>query len=290
MPANCWRLPPRADMTLRAAAVFIVTMAAACASPVPTSSPSSAPTLSPTNAPSPTPQVSLQEPSLHIDGLAKMIRAGVKLWADPADQSHPHRQDDYQQLEVGAEVLLVDGPRSVDGVDYWQLFRSAAHDTTPLGWAAVTGEGGVTNLAPNPISCPAASGIDAAQLVTLKPIEQVSCFGNRELTLHGKVHCDVGIADSTWAGPMLSSTTMCGLDGILGLFGAVITDLVDTQAGDSGLSGSYDISGHFDDPGAQHCYSTPFGTPLNGSHDPGDPGVIQLCRTFFVVTAATPTQ
>jgi hypothetical protein len=224
---------------------------------------------------------------LHVDGLATVVRDGLELWADPADQNGPqHRRRDYLKLAVGTEVLLVGGPQVVDGVDYWQLYPSTSDLATSLGWVAAAAPDGTLNLVPFQPNCPPLSEILAAQIGGLDDLEPLACFGDTELILSGTVSCSFGIADGFLAGPIMSSSTWCILDGAMGLFGEPITGLVDTTSTHPGLHGTFVISGHFDDPGAQHCYQTPFGTSLEGSRDPGDPGAIQMCRTFFVVASA----
>jgi hypothetical protein len=268
-------------MTLRVAAVFLVTLMTGCANPTPTPSPTLSPTPTPSAEPSPSP-----EPALRVDGLATVVRDGLELWTDPTDQNgrQPERSD-YLEMAVGTDVLLVDGPQVVDGVDYWQVYPSTRDYTTPLGWAAAENAEGMLNLAPSEPRCPSVESLTAAQLGAIDRLEQLSCFGSQELTLRGQITCYHGIADGILAGPMLNSHIWCLIDDALGLSGPVITALHAT--GDAPVfRGAFEIRGHFDDPGAQHCYGTPFGTSLEGSRDPGDPGAIQQCRTFFVVTAA----
>jgi hypothetical protein len=266
-------------MSLRVAAVFLVTLMAGCASPAPTPSPSPTPTAEPSPSP---------EPALRVDGLATVFQADLRLWADPTDRRG--RQKDYVQLEAGTRVLLVDGPREVDGTDYWQLYPSTMDYTVPLGWAAATDGAGVANLAPFQPVCPPAEGTDAAALAALSQLELVSCYGNRELMFRGLVTCNFGIADDILAGPMRNSNIWCGIDAAIGLTGPVITGLQPRPVTTSTWTGNYVVRGHFDDPGAQHCYGTSFGTSLGGSRDPGDPGAIQACRAFFVVTRAEPLE
>lgn len=264
---------------MRASAwVVIALLAAACASPAPTPSLSPSPSPSPEPTPSPT-------PSLHVDGLARITTAGLRFRVDPAD-ADPAPRKTYPSPDVGSTVLLVGGPVAVGGVDYWQVYPSTTDYVTPLGWVAAAAPDGTLNLTPFQPNCPPPAGIVAAQIGALDDLEPLVCYGSTELTLVGEVSCSYGIADGFLAGPILSSHKWCILDGALGLLGHPITDLVDTTSTTPGLTGTFEIRGHFDDPGAQHCYGTPFGTSLEGSRDPGDPGAIQHCRTFFVVTSA----
>jgi hypothetical protein len=266
-------------MLPRLAAVFLVSLAAACASPTPTPSPTPSATPLPTGAP---PSPAPTPPLLHVDGLATVMRPGLTLVANPtAPQSRPNRNKEYLQLDVGTEVLLVQG-LFVDRGVYWQLYPSTTTQTTPLGWLPTFADGEVNLEVLQPV-CPAADGITAAQVASLEPIERVSCYGDRELTLRGTLTCNFGVADGVLAGPMLNSNTWCSMDGLMNVYGSVVTAVPSPF---SNLTGSYEVRGHFDDPGAQECYETPFGTSLGGSQSPGDPGAIQQCRTFFVVTSA----
>ncbi|MEA2677437.1 MAG: hypothetical protein QOJ81_1578 [Chloroflexota bacterium] len=226
-------------------------------------------------------------PHLHVDGTATVTRGGLELLADPADQTPHHgRWTLYRHLEAGARVLLVDGPREVDGIEYWQIYPSTHGYTVPLGWAPAASADGAVNLDPFQPLCPQIETLTAAALGALNGLEALSCFGSQELTLRGLVTCSFGIADGILAGPMMNSNIWCSMDDALGLMGPVITALHSDTANTPVFTGTYEVRGHFDDPGAQECYGTPFGTSLNGSHNPGDPGAMQECRTFFVVTAA----
>src|SRR5687767_1297665 len=143
MDPRAWLLP---------LALFV----AACTSPIPTPTPSPAP------SPSPQPTPTLPPPSLHIDGLATIAREGVRLWLDPAG-GDSGRKKDFLDLAAGTHVLLVDGPLTVDGIDYWQVFPSTRAYETELGWVAAEGNQGNPNLVPIAPACPAVDGITAAQ-------------------------------------------------------------------------------------------------------------------------------
>jgi hypothetical protein len=219
-----------------------------------------------------------------------VLNDGLRRWVDPADKnSHPALNEKYGSLDVGKRVLLVDGPITIEGTDYWQIYPSNDFyqlNSSPLGWAAASRADGTPNLAPYQPSCPSPDGLTAGQLAALDGLERLACYGDRELTLSGALKCESGIADGFLAGPMLSSTTWCGLDDALGVFGPVVTGLVRDPHGTPVFRGSYELKGHLDDPGAAFCHQVPFGTSLGGSSDPGDPGAIVECRMFFVVTAA----
>jgi hypothetical protein len=262
-------------MTLRAVAVFLVLMAAACAAPVPTPT-NTAP---PTAAPSPTAPAALR-----VDAIATVTTDLLQRWVDPAHKSRDPKR--LPPIALGARVLLVDGPMTVDGTTYWQVFGGPFADySDPLGWAPAMDPGGTAALTPFAPSCPPAADVIAAQLAGLDRFEPLACYANGELVLHGTVKCSTVVGDGILAGLMLSSTTTCGLDGLLALFGD-LGGLFESAQIHPDVPPTFEIRGHFDDAGAQHCYGTPFGTPLNGSRTPGDPGAIQECRLFFVVTAA----
>jgi hypothetical protein len=106
------------------------------------------------------------------------------------------------------------------------------------------------------------------------------------LALAGSVTCNHGIADGILGGPMLNSNDWCLIDNALGLYGPVITAVPPVDPSQPTFTGHFMITGHFDDPGAQGCVQITFGTSLNQSGFPGDPGAIQECRGFFVVTSA----
>jgi hypothetical protein len=275
-------------MIQRAAAVFFVILAVACASPMPTLSPPVGPTSSLASQsarplPSPSPQ-----PFLHVDGTATTAGSHkLVVWPDPTDRSDPGGNPEYVALGVSTEVFVVSGPRNVDGTDYWQIYPSAIDYTAPLGWVAATDGSGRDGIAPYQVVCPPAESSDARPIGEMRGVEAVGCYGDRELRLRGYINCQFAIIDGILAGPMLSSTTLCLLDRSLPLYGPVVTVLPGASAAQPPSDiGYFQVRGHFDDAGAQQCYQTPFGTSLEGSRDPGDPGAIQECRTFFVVTAA----
>lgn len=302
----CWRRKLRTEMNAGLRGPFSVTVGfllAACTSNIPMPDVLPGPTFAPsptatattdpvTPMPSPTRTPEPPEPTLHIGGMARVvtnIAAGLPRWTEPTDKSSNRRLNRlYGTLDEGALVLLVDGPRTVDGIDYWQLWPSYWQNSSPLGWAAEAQPDGDLNLYPYEPPCPPAEGLLAVHLAALGRLESLSCFGDRLLTLSGVVTCESGHGDGVLAGPILSSRTWCWLDNYLQLAGPAVTGLVADPHDTPYFSGTYRIRGRFDDPEARYCYGTPFGTNLEGRQDPGDPGAVMECRMFFVVSDAEP--
>ncbi len=290
-------------MTARCPALILMVVfaLAACTTnvppPTPISLPSSAeptPSTAPTTpapTPSPTPSPTrTHDASLHVDGLASVTKDGLRRWVDPADkQANKELDRPFEPLAQGVIVLLVDGPRTFDGIDYWQVHTSQFQDNTPLGWVAAIDGAGNPNLvpfqAPCPIGEPTAS--DIAGRIGVDRESVLECFGDREIILQGQVRCERIEADGVLAAPFFSSNVWCQLDQVLTLQGKAAFDLLDPQSGSQMTTGRYELRGHFDDPESRYCYWTPFGTNLEGRRDPGDPSAIVECRLFYVVTSAT---
>ena len=302
--APCSGHSPPADVSRRCPATILlgaIFVLSGCATnvlpPTPTPLPSSAeatPSTTPERPtptpPSPSPSRTY-DPSLHVDGLASVTKDGLRRWVDPADKRANDKLDHpFERLEQGSTVLLVDGPRTVDGVDYWQVYSSHYLDHAPLGWAAASDVDGGPNLVPYRPSCPTGepTARDLADAAGVDRLAVLDCFGGREIILQGTVRCQRLQADGVLAAPFFSSNAWCQLDQRLTLEGQAAFDLLGPQLDSQFVSGSYEIHGHFDDPESRYCYWTPFGTSLEGRQDPGDPSAIVECRLFYVVTSATP--
>ncbi len=259
----------------------------ACASPIPP------PTSSPTLAPSPTPTVAptltdppspAPPPTLHVDGLAIVAVNELRRLLDPA---HPNRHggpnEEPGPLRLGETAFLVDGPQQIGGRDYWQL--AAGSGALPIGWAPATDKTGHATLMPVLPICPSANGLSAAAINSLGGLQALACFGDRELTLRGNLECTRLMGDAIAGGAdYFDSNRPCVLDGMLSVYGDVVTAILDLDPGASTVRGVYELRGHMDDPSARGCGWIPFGTSQDSPTTP-DPTVVAWCRQNFVVTA-----
>ena len=256
-------------------------------SPVPPSlplPPSPTATASPTLPPTPTPN-----PNLHAGGLATVAVEALRRWADPQDKSSQRQLNRrYGLLEEGATVYLVDGPRHVDGVDYWQLWPSYWAGSSPLGWAPATDVSGAATLRPLEPRCPEyARPLTTDELWALEPLEHLACFGGSEIVVRGVVTCSRPIINGYIGGASyMRSNESCALGGV-GVFGEAVFALLEEPQRVDEISGVYEVRGHFDDPAARGCHTIPMGVSLN-IPGPPEPGAVQLCRQHFIVTSVAP--
>jgi hypothetical protein len=281
--------------------VLALIVGACTTAPVPT------PTLDPTDTAVPTPAASPRSPSpaptptlpvgptptpnanLHVGGMATVMRDGLRRWADPSTRDRGH----YPRLAGGTLVYLADGPRSIDGVDYWQVWPSAWQEeslTSPLGWAPASRAGGRQLLQPYQPACPNhGEPLTASDTASLTELEQLSCFGASEIVVHGTVDCTRPIVDGFVGGaPYMDSNRSCQVGGFP-VQGSGVYDLLDEPERVEKVSGFYEVRGHFDDPGAQRCHETHIGVSLELEGEP-DPGAVMICRSHFVATSAPPAE
>jgi hypothetical protein len=194
------------------------------------------------------------------------------------------------RVHPGEELYLVAGPNVSGERQFWQVHPGPYDDeTNNLGWVAATTGDGVDALIPLQLDCPlVAEGLTAAQLDRLGRLGSLSCFGIEELTLVGNVVCtNTVVGDGVIGGPMLDSYIQCQLDGLLWLYGDEVRALIGDRELTNEDMGAFQISGHFDDPGAQRCGRIPFGTDMGGARTP-DPLSVITCRGLFVVSNLTP--
>lgn len=223
--------------------------------------------------------------------MATVMRTGLKQVADPAvPAAHNHLNSLFAPLVAGDRIFLFDGPRDENGVPYWQVMKGTFPGSNmPLGWVPAL-DGDVPTLLPYQPPCPSVDGLTAKSLNDVGGLAALICFGNHELTLTGNLKCEHGVIDGIIGGaPCMDSYRWCSLDLQLSVLGESATSVLDGQSL-AEVSGSYQITGHFDDPGAQRCTWISFGSSLNGPGGPPEPGPVTACRTMFVATGRTPNE
>jgi hypothetical protein len=199
-------------------------------------------------------------------------------------------------LAAGVRFYVVGGPVTADGYAWYQVQPYAGAEALPFGWIAGGSRDGEPWIEPFPLGCDTAAPTPEA-LVSGYPLEHLYCSlagethrtspPGPDIEVEGDVYCT--LADDHWgalSGPAwIDQRGYCELRtdvGSIRLPGAPLTRLL------SGVSdpveGRYAIVGHFDDLGAREC--------REGSFDGGDPvdpaQPVLHCRTYLVVTAATP--
>jgi hypothetical protein len=286
-----------------AMSVVVGALIAACASPVPSASPVASstatgpPLVTPntTSRPTATPQPSPSAPpSLHPGGMALVVANSLEQWTYPG-QPAPAASE-FPILTRNTYVYLVDGPRTVDGVDYWKVANERSPCCVDYGWVT-TGNGTAATLEPRNPDCPdPAQPFNAAQLTAVRGFPALVCFGSTELTLIDWMTCWQPAVDSyaDLAGPgWAASGIWCytGPDSRSGegyrVFGAAVNAVFMSKGPPGNTTARFRITGHFDDPTSRECYWTPgyFGPhPLPTA---SSENAVFNCRTEFVATSAT---
>lgn len=302
------RLPTRA-------LVFAAVLLTACGAPLPSptttgtlvtaiaatpdsqpSSPTPTLTVAPTPTPLPTPSYVPPPPadSLHVDGLAVVAVERLRQVVDPENPTaHPRQNRALYVLVDGDAVQLTDGPRTIDGRDFWQVFDPDQPGVIdlwsgtgqPLGWVPAQLDGAAT-LTPFQPDCPTTLPTTAAELQRIQQLSELTgfaCFGSREIVLTGQVRCYDGHGDGVLGAPFFDGRRACELDGVH-INGQPIFDLLPASGPPREIVGTYEVRGQFDHPDSRRCTWIPFGTAPGPSGVP-DPGAVASCRQLFVVTA-----
>jgi hypothetical protein len=191
---------------------------------------------------------------------------------------------------------VADGPVTADGYTWYQVQPYGGREPFPFGWIAGGSRDGEPWVERFPLGCDSAAPT-AGSLVAGEPLELLFCSlggdsprtspPGPDVEVEGNVYCT--LADDHWgalSGPgWVDQLGYCELRtdaGAIRLPGAPMSALIDHSS--NPLEGRYAIVGHFDDPGALNCRDEGF----DGA-DPPDPAEVVLsCRTYFVVTSATP--
>jgi hypothetical protein len=235
----------------------------------------------PTPAPASTSPSDGAPAALRVDGLATVVGSdGTPSWKAPLVKDKNRIEPN---LVTGTALFLVGGPRKAGGSTWWQVQAEDADPTLPFVWVRA-GTAADPGIAPLRFSCPAADGlIDAQAIQPLSPIRRVSCFGGRDLRLHGVVNCTPAAVESMVSGPhWLDTSRLCSLDGALGVTGNAVWP---ASSADGSTTVTADLTGHFDDPESRTCGLIPFGVSVSGPIGPPDPPAVLICREQFVVSS-----
>ena len=182
-------------------------------------------------------------------------------------------------------VLVVDGPRDVDGYTWYQVLpiRPEGLRERPFGWVALASREGEPWLVMEDISCPVSS--DLGGILRLAPEERLACYGGRTIQFRGG-QGGCGVADGlpvSYEPRWLRSESGCGF----GLEPGQISLVLRFPPGvpnDFGIDPTVDVIGHFDDSGAATCVGTANYPEITA---PTKAEAVALCRTEFVVESLT---
>jgi hypothetical protein len=198
-------------------------------------------------------------------------------------------------LNSGSAFYLVDGPRIIDGQQYWQgVFDDCCRlgDCCEVGWVPQSVEDGSLAIVPFVPACPDATRqFEAVDIAGLGRVRAVACFGSSTLTLVGPVMCSQPSVDAiyelvgapwTW----LNVGIYCTLGNDFLLNGNPVFALVRDPSYQMMSPRQSILTGHFDDPHSRDCYWRQgyFGQGME--LPPQELATIE-CRFQFVVDSRT---
>ena len=184
-------------------------------------------------------------------------------------------------------VLVVDSPRSADGYEWFQVLplRPDGLRERPFGWVARAHRDGTPWLALEELACPDPSA-DPAAFLKLTPEERLACYGDETIEFRGTIlGCGAGGFVVTYEPQWLKSETGCGLGPspdvttLMLRFPPTVPETVFP-------GGTFDITGHLDDPAAATCVATSSDPATVAA--PSSFEAVAICRTQFVVESVTP--
>lgn len=178
-------------------------------------------------------------------------------------------------------VLVVDGPRDVDGYTWYQVLpiRPDGLRERPFGWVASASREGEPWLAMEDLACPGSSDLEG--ILRLAPEERLACYGGRTIQFRGaQGGCGVaGGLPVSYEPRWLRSESGCGFGPEPGQISFVLR-FPSGVPNDFGDAPSVEVVGHFDDPAAAACVGT---ANYPEATAPTKAEAVALCRTEFVV-------
>ena len=226
------------------------------------------------------------------DDLAEATVDGLRLRETPGTAGKP-----LGTLALGATSIVVDGPKTADGYDWYLLsglglpYASGCITgpdskdpwTCPvwLGWAAVRSLDGDEWLRRAEPDCADPAG-SLTDFTFQARYEYIACYGNRPLTLRGWLVVQVGVPTQDPCPEVPQTLRWLGCTGMYQL-----ADSADASASGlllalrSSLPGDDPrivVTGHYDDPAARQCT---YGAQPEQS--------VLICRAQFVVDSARPS-
>jgi hypothetical protein len=285
-----------------AVTVASVVLAAACASPpAPTEPAASAAAQASVAAPSQSAEAATFPPDTYARVLPEELIFHTK----------PGLTDEDEPFELvligGDDVLVLDAPTTVDGVDWYPVTPAAdvlgggAYD---VGWIPAVGEGGVPTIEPRTVDCPPLPATDVDLMGYFgndHMYYEITCWRNTPITFqarlgtgtsrceeeqdwtwdpgwlgtcrgapHSLAPVDVEFADISWFYPSWQP----GVD--LGIAPEPGTEFADQPI--------VEITGTFDHPAARTCRNRLLDEDSTVP-EPDPVRTVFLCRVLFVVTS-----
>jgi hypothetical protein len=215
--------------------------------------------------------------------------------ADRAFESPLHAGERVlRPLGESAHVMIVGGPTSPNGAEYWQIAdRAFPGCCAPFGWVPAMQTSGESALEPFELNCPAPGAtVSGDDIYELGVLEAASCYGDAEFTMRGLVTCGRPVVDTflTIAGPAWANDpTLCAIDRALPLYGPAVTNLFDATGNGAEFDATVELSAHFNDPSSAACRWAPATSLSIDVPDDAPVDTAQFaCRTSIYVTTATP--
>jgi hypothetical protein len=182
-------------------------------------------------------------------------------------------------------VLVVDGPRDVDGYTWYQVLpiRPDGLRERPFGWVASASREGEPWLVREELACPGSADLEG--ILRLAPEERLACYGGRTIRFRGgQGGCGAaGGLPVSYEPRWLRSESGCGFGSEPGQISLVLR-FPPGVPNDFGDAAKVEVVGHFDDPAAATCVGT---ANYPEATAPTKAEAVALCRTEFVVESLT---
>lgn len=234
---------------------------------------------------------------LRTNSLAKVAVDRLRVQTEPG----PDKNEAGRALRAGDHVYVAEGPRVVDGTDWYAVLWEDVNSV--YGWVPAATKSRPT-LVPHPVECPGMA--DWAAFYALGPWERLACFGGRPVSVDmwvrmTKPRLDTSLVCTYWK--VKASAKVTGVPCLAQPeWLAGITGLQGRRPGDLEVRLSYDpatvdvaslgadthwrrVTGSFMHPAADECRAVDQAT---GSDlvTPEEAGL--YCDAVFVVTAIEP--
>lgn len=273
-------------------------MLAACSGPSAPSRSASLPAASTSAGASASPSDSPVAPSataasgFAADDLAEATVDGLRLRGTPGTAGKP-----LGTLALGATSIVVDGPQTADGYDWYLLsglglpYASGCATgpgsqdpwTCPvwLGWAATRSLQGDEWLRRAEPDCADPAG-SLTDFTFQARYAYIACYGNRQLTLRGWLVAQVGVPLQDPCPEVPQTLRWLGCTGMYQLVDSADSSgpglLLALRGSLPGDDPRIEVTGHYDDPAARQCT---YGAQPEQS--------VLTCRAQFVVDSARPS-
>jgi hypothetical protein len=172
----------------------------------------------------------------------------------------------------GAALFVVHGPVLKNGAEWYLVTPAQLSVDFPTGWTRRAAGDETPMLGPSDLRCPGnpATAAEVGALQTTYGL--AACYDTDDVVITGDLSCDPKPSDYVTGASWLAGGT-CRLEG---MYRTIYGLEADTP------SGTYTVTGHFNDSEAAACTST------DGAADPDGQGrllAVLECRSSFVATA-----